>query len=159
MASLTLRVPPPTVRAAVHARLYAGAPARKGPIRWTDAGDDLVLHPDTLRLEFAAGWMLATVEAECDQTGRIPVKLPFRLGTAERTAGNRVSTTLDVPGDAGLLSRWGRALHTAIWDGVLDALQLAVDAAAHDRGYWMVTGVSASEAGVQATLAAAEVAG
>jgi len=48
----------------------AAAPPATAPVVWTDAGDEVLVHRDSLRLVFAPGALGVTIELETVETGR-----------------------------------------------------------------------------------------
>jgi hypothetical protein len=129
MPALSQVVSLDVVRQRVAARLRGGSPRQQGPVVWTDRGAQVLVHPDSLALRLTRGWLVARVELETDQTGRAPVTVVFFLGRGDQGAGLRAATTLDMADPDGLLTRWGRSVQAAVWDGVLDALEAATGAA------------------------------
>jgi hypothetical protein len=101
-------------------RRLAGAPV--GPaapdpeesIAWVDAGDEVAVHPRSVRARIEGGALLLTVELESDQTGRRVLTVPFVLAGASAVAGS-------VHGDPGLAARWGHILQDALWSALRGA--------------------------------------
>jgi hypothetical protein len=87
---------------------------------WRDAGDEVVVHLDSFRVNLLEGAIIASLDLECDQTGRTPMVCQFATGIGEDTAG-LLMTTDDLPKGNGLLaSRWGEAVQNAIWSALLE---------------------------------------
>lgn len=98
------------------------APAVTAPVVWTDAGDEVLVHRDSLRLVFAPGALGVTIDLETVETGRqnmlvalalaatAPVKkLPVPLPPRPPTRRARVVVVvpppvLAAPGAAGLFA-------------------------------------------------------
>ena len=57
----------------------AGAPAATAPVVWTDAGDEVLVHRDSLRLVFAPGALAVTLDLETVETGRQNLLVAFAL--------------------------------------------------------------------------------
>ena len=98
---------------------------------WVDAGDEVLVHLDSVQARIAGSTLLVSVDLECDQTGRASLIVPFALGGADDNAG-LVAVTDELPRGNGLLAaRWGKALQAAIWASLLG---LAQDHAAQSNG-------------------------
>jgi hypothetical protein len=104
-------------------------------IVWTDYGDEVLIHLDSLQTKIVQGKLLASVDLETDQTGRTPLVVAFALGATNDPAG-LVATTETYPrGNAMLASRWGQAVQAAIWSALLDLAQThAVERSGAPRG-------------------------
>ncbi|MEZ4466486.1 MAG: hypothetical protein R3F60_08465 [bacterium] len=98
---------------------------RPGPVVWRDAGDEILLHLDTLRVRFQGDALSVGLELECDETGRQAVQVVFYLG--DRPQSMLVATEELPRGDARVVGRWGRPLQEAL---VSALVQLAEAAAA-----------------------------
>lgn len=118
-------VPPGRVRAAIQESIAAGIARAPGDdplttLVWSDLGDEVLVHLDSLSIEVAEGVILAGLDLECDQTGRETLTVPFAVGSS-REDGSVIAVTEAVPmGHPGLAARWGQAVEAALWSGVLD---------------------------------------
>ena len=98
---------------------------------WVDAGDEVLVHLDSVQARVAGSTLLVSVDLESDQTGRASLIVPFALGGTNDNAG-MVAVTDELPRGNGLLAaRWGKALQAAIWASLLG---LAQDHAAQSNG-------------------------
>lgn len=87
---------------------------------WTDLGDEVLVHLDSLSVEVGDGVIEASLDLETEQTGRQKMTVPFAVG-ATREDGAALVVTEDLPrGHEGLAARWGQAVQAALWAGVLD---------------------------------------
>lgn len=62
--------------------LPAGVPAGAPPVVWTDAGDEVLVHRDSLRLLFAPGALGVTIDLETVETGRQNMLVALALAAA-----------------------------------------------------------------------------
>jgi hypothetical protein len=89
---------------------------------WVDAGDEVLVHLDSINIKIIDGMLLVSIDLECDQTGRTALIVPLALGSGEVAAG-MVATTEEFPRGNGLLaSRWGAAVQAAVWGALLGLL-------------------------------------
>ncbi len=118
-------VTPLRVRSAIRESIASavGSAAGGDPIDrvvWSDLGDEVLVHLDSLSVEVEEGMIVAALDLECDQTGRETLTVPFAVGSS-REDGSVIAVTESVPmGHPGLASRWGQAVEAALWSGVLD---------------------------------------
>jgi hypothetical protein len=137
-------LPPAALSSALQTRL-AGTPAdgssptKVAPLPaviWIDAGDELLVHLDSLQVRFVDRLAVVAIDAETDQTGRTTMVLPFALGDPADPAG-LVAVTEEFPrGDARLASRWGEVLRSAMWSALLSlAVDHAKERGAAPRGF------------------------
>lgn len=88
---------------------------------WTDLGDEVLVHLDSISVEVREGLIMASLDLEADQTGRQTMKVPFALG-GSREEGAAIGVTEDLPlGHPGLAARWGKSIQASLWSGVLDS--------------------------------------
>jgi hypothetical protein len=86
---------------------------------WVDAGDEVLVHLESIAVRITGRNLLVSVDLETDQTGRMPLIVSFALGNGSDAAG-LVAATDDLPKGNGLLAaRWGRILQNAIWASLL----------------------------------------
>jgi len=111
--------------------------ARRGPARvvWVERGDEVLVHPESVKVAIAGGALLVSVDLETDQTGRQPLIVTLSLG-ADGDGAGLVAVTDALPrGNAVLAARWGAALQTAVWSALLAlARQHAAERATFPRG-------------------------
>lgn len=111
-------------------RVWADRSVGPSRVVWTDLGDEVIVHLDSLRFVAEDGLIRASIDLESDQTGRQSMTVEVALGDT-RDDGALVATMESVPqGHAGLAARWGQAIQAAVWGGVLDLAQELADA--HD---------------------------
>jgi len=116
------RIDPRPLAQALHPHL-AGRPAdgsavpasTPSTIVWSSAGDEVVVHLDSLQIRILDGAVVASLDLESDQTGRAPVTVRFALAGQDPAAG-LIATTDEVPGGHPVLAaRWGTAVQEAVW--------------------------------------------
>jgi hypothetical protein len=96
----------------------AGA-ARAAKVIWVDAGDEVLVHLDSLRVALRNRLVVVSIDLECDQTGRTPLVCTFALGDSTDPAG-LFAVTNELPRGNGLLAaRWGAAVQAAVWNSLL----------------------------------------
>jgi len=106
-----------------------GKPTKR--VVWVDAGDEALVHLDSVAARIVGTTLIMSVDLETDETGRAPVIVRFALGTRD-DPGGLLAATDEVPhGPASLVSRWGAAVQIALWNSLLS---LAVDLAAQHGG-------------------------
>jgi len=96
---------------------------------WSDLGDEVLVHLDSLTIEVDDGLIRAGLDLESDQTGRETLVVPIAVGD-RREEGVTIAVTESVPmGHEGLAARWGQAVQAAVWAGVLDYARTRADVA------------------------------
>ena len=86
---------------------------------WVDAGDEVLVHLDSIQVRLLNRAIVVSVDLETDQTGRAPLICSFALGSQRDKAG-LIATTDELPhGNAQLAARWGRVLQSALWGSLL----------------------------------------
>ena len=99
---------------------------------WQSGTRRLLLHTGSLAVRSLEGWLLVSLDAETDQTGRATLQFVFSMG--KRTSGNSVQAacTINAPTAqaAQIADAWGRDLQRVIWDAVLDGVEACVARAA-----------------------------
>jgi hypothetical protein len=107
------------------------ASGRQSQVVWVDAGDEVLVHLDSVAVQMTARGVLVSVDLETDQTGRTPLIVSLALSNGKDAAG-LVAVTDELPRGNGLLAaRWGAHLQAAVWAGILG---LAQDFAAQHAG-------------------------
>jgi hypothetical protein len=97
---------------------------------WVDAGDEVLVHLDSIQVRLLNRIIVVSVDLETDQTGRAPLICSLALG-GQRDKAGLIATTDEIPhGNPQLAARWGRVLQSALWGSLL---ALARDHAA-ERG-------------------------
>jgi hypothetical protein len=135
-----LHCPPPavpdkfdeaTLASTLSVRL-AGAPANGAlpsappgdKVIWVDAGDEVLVHLDSLQTRMLDGTLLVSVDLETDQTGRSPLIAAFALTSDPNDPAGLVATTDEYPrGHGELAARWGRTLQSSLWASLLSIAQ------------------------------------
>jgi hypothetical protein len=119
----------------------AGTPAASEPVVWTDAGDEVLVHRDSLRLLFAPGALGVAIDLETMETGRqnilvaialaatapvkkVPVPVPRVPPGRRASAVVVVPPVLEDPGVSGLFGvtereATGDARLVARWGAIL----------------------------------------
>ena len=88
-------------------------------IIWVDAGDEVLVHLDSIKVRLLTRAIVVSLDLEADQTGRGPLIVTFSLGGARDQEG-RVATTDELPhGNPQLAARWGRAVQAALWAALM----------------------------------------
>lgn len=100
-------------------------------IVWVDAGDEVLVHLDSIAVRILATALLVSVDLETDQTGRSSLIVSLALSTGN-DAGGLLAVTDELPrGNGALAARWGPSLQAAVWASLLG---LAQDSAAQLSG-------------------------
>jgi hypothetical protein len=101
----------------------AGAPAdgsaptqaSAAQVIWVDAGDEVLVHLDSVQVRLLNRTIIVSVDLETDQTGRAPLIVPFVLGGLRDPAGLIATTHELARGNRLLAARWGSVLQSALW--------------------------------------------
>jgi hypothetical protein len=73
---------------------------------WVDAGDEVLVHMESLTTQITGQCVLISIDLETDQTGRTPLVVAFSLGHDDK--GALIAATDEFPRGNGLLAaRWG----------------------------------------------------
>jgi hypothetical protein len=97
--------------------------ARATRVIWVDAGDEVLVHLDSLRVALRNRLIVVSIDLECDQTGRTPLVCTFALGDQADPAG-LFAVTDELPRGNGLLAaRWGAAVQAAAWNSLLSLVK------------------------------------
>jgi hypothetical protein len=116
---------------------------------WVDAGDEVLVHLDSIAVRILASCLLVSVDFETDQTGRTPLIVSLALSTG-RDAGGLVAATDELPrGNGALAARWGPSLQAAVWASLLG---LAQDSGAQQNGVPRALTLAGGKLNVQAGL-------
>jgi hypothetical protein len=124
----------------------AGSPANV--VVWVDAGDEVLVHLDSVAVRMVGQTLLVSVDLETDQTGRTPLVVSLALGAGKDAAG-LVAVTDELPHGNGLLAaRWGPHLQAAVWACILGMAQdFSAQLSSVPRGLTIANGVLNLEAG------------
>jgi hypothetical protein len=102
------------------------ASAQTGPAKtvvWIDAGDEVLVHLDSVSVRMIGQTLLVSVDLDTDQTGRTPLIVSLALSSGSDAAG-LVAVTDELPHGNGLLAaRWGSHFQAAVWASVLGIAQ------------------------------------
>jgi hypothetical protein len=82
---------------------------------WVDAGDEVLVHLDSIQVRILDRLIVVSVDLETDQTGRAPLIVPFSLGGLRDQAGLVATTSELAHGHRLLAARWGAVLQSALW--------------------------------------------
>src|SRR5689334_19377226 len=86
---------------------------------WVDAGDEVLVHLDSIKVRLLDRAIVVSLDLEADQTGRAPLIVTFSLGGVRDQAG-LVATTDELPhGNPMLAARWGRLVQSALWAALM----------------------------------------
>jgi len=125
---------PPALSGALQTRLQgttADGSAAVGVVGsqviWVDAGDEVLVHLDSIQTRILDRLVLISVDLESDQTGRTPLIVSFALGNASDPAGLVVATDEFPRGDGRLAARWGQSVQAAVWASLLSLAQEHAD--------------------------------
>lgn len=102
------------------------APERETPpgkVIWVDAGDEVLAHLDSLQVRLLDSLIVASLDLECDQTGRTALVCVFATGQGSDEAGLLVTTDELPRGNALLAARWGEVVQNAIWAALAGLLR------------------------------------
>jgi hypothetical protein len=115
---------------------------------WVDAGDEVLVHLDSIQTKVLDRMVLISVDLETDQTGRTPLIVNFALGNAQDPAG-LVAVTDEYPrGNGSLAARWGETVQAALWSTLLGLAQdHATERGKAPSGISAATGVLTLHAG------------
>lgn len=125
------------------------------PVIWEQGDAALMVYPLDVDVQLTSGWLVVAVDVECEETGRVTMKLVFFLGAEARGDGLGAAFSFDPGCHPGLVAGWGGALRAAVWDGVLDVLESAVGQAGELCGTELsLLGFSAGEQEVRVEVGA-----
>lgn len=128
---LQLRVPLAAVTAAVQDRLTG---QHHGAVVWSRHDSELLVDPRAVKLRATAGFLVAELGVESQETGPVVARLVVYLGTPTAGAGLAVAATHDASTPAVLADAWGDALRGVVWEGLLDVVEGATVAASQAAG-------------------------
>jgi hypothetical protein len=107
------------------------APEPTSAVVWVDAGDEVLVHRDSLKIRLTAGVMVVSVDVETTETGREHLAVPLALAISDKpvtgASGLFAVTSREPYAHPQLVARWGRILQDAVWGGLLT---IAVERAA-----------------------------
>jgi hypothetical protein len=107
-----------------------------------DAGSDVLVHLDSIKVNLADGSLAVSVDLECDQTGRSALIVVFALGKPGDPAGLLVVTDELPRGNGILAARWGRILQASVWAALLSLLsEYSAERRATPIGFAAASGV------------------
>jgi hypothetical protein len=113
---------------------------------WIDAGDQVLVHLDSVTVRILSNALLVSVDLETDQTGRTPLIVSLALSTGD--AAGLLAVTNELPQGNGLLAaRWGPNLQAAVWASLLG---LAQDLSATQNGVPRALSLSGGKLTLQA---------
>jgi hypothetical protein len=88
-------------------------------VLWDDAGDQALLHLDSLVVKLIKRFVVVSLELETDQSGRAPLIVTIALGSTQDGAGLIGTSDEQVRGHPLLAARWGSILRQTIWAALL----------------------------------------
>jgi hypothetical protein len=89
---------------------------------WVDAGSEVLVHLDSIKVSIGDRIILVSIDLESDQTGRTPLVSAFAVASPQDPAGMLMATDEYPRGNGILASRWGEAFTQAAWAALLDLL-------------------------------------
>lgn len=92
-----------------------------GPVIWTNHDAELIVDVDKIRLAIKPGVLLFEVTVAVDQTGTVPLIVPFRIGKTVNESSLMVITEELPRGNPLLAAQWGGIVQEALWNAVLDS--------------------------------------
>lgn len=95
------------------------SPARDRTVVWDDAGDQALVHLDSVVVKLVANSVIVSVDLETEQTGRAPLIVVLAFGTEQDPAGLVATTDALARGNMLLAARWGRVLQETIWAALM----------------------------------------
>jgi hypothetical protein len=120
-AELSLRLAGRPADGSRAATSLSGGPLQQ--VVWVDAGDEVLVHLDSVAVRIVGRTVLVSVDLECDQTGRTPLIVSLALSAGTDAAG-LLAVTDELPRGNGLLAaRWGPQLQAAAWASILGIAQ------------------------------------
>ena len=90
---------------------------------WVDAGDEVLVHLDSVQARILEKLLLVSIDLESDETGRTPLVVSFALGDAADPSGLVAATDEYPRGDGRLAARWGESVQAALWSTLLSLAQ------------------------------------
>jgi hypothetical protein len=90
---------------------------------WVDAGDEVLVHLDSVQARILEKLLLISIDLESDETGRTPLIVSFALGDATDPTGLVAATDEYPRGDGRLAARWGESVQAALWSTLLSLAQ------------------------------------
>lgn len=120
---------------------------------WVDAGDELLVHLNSIATQIVDTNVLVSIDCETDQTGRTPLVVVFALGA--NASGGLVAATDEFPRGNGMLAaRWGIPVQQAAWNAMLAlAFDHATERDTSPLGLTIQSGKLQLQAGPSLTLA------
>lgn len=111
-----LRFDPPAFE-----RLFVAAAreGNEGTQVWVKDDCELLVHTGKVSVRLDDGLLVVTVPVSCDQTGDVPIQVPFAVGGAEQPAGMIIATEERPRGPAEIVDLWGEALTAFAWRTLL----------------------------------------
>lgn len=82
---------------------------------WVDAGDEVLVHLDSIQVRILKQLIIISIDLETDQTGRAPLIVSIALGSPRDQTGLVATTHELVRGNRLLAGRWGAILQSAAW--------------------------------------------
>jgi len=111
-----------TPRANTRAALPLGS-SHASALVWEDAGDEVLVHLESLHVRLLPQTLVVGIDLESDQTGRGPVIVRFVFGNVDDMAGLIASTDEVVHGNAPLAARWGSVFRDVVWATLIGTVE------------------------------------
>ena len=90
---------------------------------WEDAGDEVLVHLDSLQVRLPERMVVISVDLESDQTGRGPVIVRFVFGSTEDALGMVAATDELAHGNPELATRWGDVVRDVAWAALIGTVE------------------------------------
>lgn len=105
--------------AIVRDALAGGQSLKSDRVLWEDAGDEALLHLDSVVVRLLPRTILIAANLETDQTGAGALIVTFALGSTQDKTGLFAMTEERVRGHPLLASRWGAIFRETVWAALL----------------------------------------
>ncbi len=129
LVALKLSTPASDLAVRMKERLRGNAIATARSVVWQrHDGDRILIDLTTLKLKVLDGWLLCSLDAQTDQTGRANLQIVFFLGRPQEADGLQAAVTINAatPAATQIAAVWGEDLQRVLWDVVLDVLEASV---------------------------------
>jgi hypothetical protein len=102
-------------------RLFVAAAreGNQGTQVWVKDNSELLVLTGKVSVRLDDGLLVVTVPVSCDQTGDVPIQVPFAVGGEGQPAGMIIATEARPRGPAEIVDLWGEALTAFAWRTLL----------------------------------------
>lgn len=125
-----LRFDPPAFE-----RLFVAAAreGNQGTQVWVRDDSELLVRTGKVSVRLDNGLLVVTVPVSCDQTGDVPIQVPFAVGGEGQPAGMIVATEERPRGPAEVVDLWGEALTAFAWRTLLTVTTRSASGSGEDE--------------------------